>query len=1086
MDRKIFAITLFILMIHAITGSVQAQNPDITAQTGHNRGIFDVVFSADSRLLVSYAGSEIILWDVNSGRQIRTMNGHEADIKDIAISADGKYLVSCSWDKTVKIWDVSSGEIVRSLTPIQGSNATAVCFGPQDNLVLVGLENGSIATFEINNPEIHVILTGHLKSVYEITFSSDGKWMASSAGNDETKLWDFEKRQVLKTLAYGGKSVSFSNEGHLLAVGGKDVVLFDPQSGVQLKTYASKMYSVENVRFSADDKALMISESWDPVRLVSLATGEILREYGAASDEYDCGALSPDQRFIAAGFKDKGEITIFDFKTASRVRSLRGYCQGVTICQFSPDGRFILSGSQDARLTLWELASGRPLRTFTGHSLPIVSAQFSSDGKYVLSGGELHELKLWDAATGKEEKTFRTDEYDVFTSALSPDMQYAVAGGVDHRVKLFNVSSGWKITNFTPRKWDWETKAVTFSPDGKYVLSGAWDRGFTTADKIHLWNIETGYKVRSYGKGLSDEIVALDFSPDGRYFVSGGTGQTIMWEVESGSVVREFDGASRDVCYSKDGKYLVMAGYYDNLIRLYDAKSGQLLNTMKGHVAYVNAVSVSADNRFIVSGSNDGTTRIWDRASGKEICRLITSPQGDWVIVTNDGYFDASHRGGHLVNVAVGSNVFAIDQFAMKNNRPDIILKKLGLASEARINHYYAQFKKRLRRAGFTEAQLSAGFQAPKSEILHAEQKGKFVDLRFRFTDENYDLKRYQVFVNDVPLFGAYGKDLSGRSATLNERIELTTDENKIEVSAVNEAGAESYRALTGKTYSQKIKGNLYFLGFGVSRYKNQNLNLKYAHKDALDLSSLLQRVKRHFANVYVKTFLNEQVTVANIKRAKSFLAGATVDDTFILFIAGHGMHDEDSESTYYYLTHETDLANLSKTAARFGLIEDLMQGIKPRRKLYLMDTCESGELDENKEQHFFAMADSRSIRARTTRGFKKAGSQIKPQRRSYLLERDRYIYNDLIRRSGAIVFSSSQGGEFSYEMDSIQNGLFTEAVIAALTSTKADQNGDNLINSDELRSFVTKAVAERSGDLQHPTVDRDNIFQRVEIPVIR
>ena len=82
-------------------------------------------------------------------------------------------------------------------------------------------------------------------------------------------------------------------------------------------------------------------------------------------------------------------------------------------------------------------------------------------------------------------------------------------------------------------------------------------------------------------------------------------------------------------------------------------------------------------------------------------------------------------------------------------------------------------------------------------------------------------------------------------------------------------------------------------------------------------------------------------------KETKDFLKDAKVDDIFVLFIAGHGMYSQGDDATYYYLTHNADLSNLSSTAADFDLIEDLLQGIKPRKKLFLMDTCESGEIDE-------------------------------------------------------------------------------------------------------------------------------------------
>ena len=322
----------------------------------------------------------------------------------------------------------------------------------------------------------------------------------------------------------------------------------------------------------------------------------------------------------------------------------------------------------------------------------------------------------------------------------------------------------------------------------------------------------------------------------------------------------------------------------------------------------------------------------------------------------------------------------------------------------------------------------------------------------------------------------------------VSDRIELCNGFNKIEVSCINSKGAESPRALLGINHIKKSPVNLYLLAFGVSKYKDPSLNLQYAHKDALDLEKVMQTYKgKGFENVYTKVLTNEQVSPDAIKAAKDFVKNAKVDDTFILFIAGHGMHDRDEEATYYYLTHNTDLNKLAGTAASFETIEDLLQGIPPRNKLFLMDACESGEIDEEDQGQMIAAATGAGI---ASRGFKStspviairqsAEKQSQPSaKRSYLYQKNRYIYNDLVRRSGAIVFSSSKGGELSYERSDIENGLFTEYIMKALTTTEADENKDGIVSTDELRKYVSAKVAEASKGLQHPTVDRDNIYQK-------
>ena len=278
------------------------------------------------------------------------------------------------------------------------------------------------------------------------------------------------------------------------------------------------------------------------------------------------------------------------------------------------------------------------------------------------------------------------------------------------------------------------------------------------------------------------------------------------------------------------------------------------------------------------------------------------------------------------------------------------------------------------------------------------------IDLK----DGKYNLKKYNIYINDVPIFGAYGKEIAGKSVSKTERIELTQGKNKIEVTCINEAGAESHRALASADYNEKVKGDLYYIGFGVSKYKDSNLNLEYAAKDAKDLADTFSGLKgNQFREVHIKTYLDEQVTIDNIKKAKDFLANATVDDTFVLFISGHGVHDKNEEATYYYITHDADIKKLSKTSADFELIENILQGIAPRNKLFLMDTCESGEVEEDNKVRYFAMAKEKGLRPRTIKGIRVKRRDNK--KRMYLHNKDRFIYKDLLRRSGTIVFSSSK-----------------------------------------------------------------------------
>jgi len=376
--------------------------------------------------------------------------------------------------------------------------------------------------------------------------------------------------------------------------------------------------------------------------------------------------------------------------------------------------------------------------------------------------------------------------------------------------------------------------------------------------------------------------------------------------------------------------------------------------------------------------------------------------------------------------------------------------------------------------------------EAPEARLLGAKQEGKFAQIDAELSDAHSPLATYQIYVNNIPIFPGQGKPISGQNTRVRERIELGVGENKIEISAFNTQGVEALRAHWSANYrpdSNAAQNDLYYIGFGVSHYRNPALNLQFAHKDVLDLGVALERYSGSYRHVIAKTYIDDAVTRENVIKAGELLKNAGVDDTVVILVSGHGSYDPSKEATYYFATYNIDLKNLSGTAVSFEDIESLLRNVAPRRKLLLLDTCESGEMDDATRLDLLAKVQGAGLAARTNPAIQQAHAG--QPKRVFLYERDRYIYNDLARRTGSIIFSASHAGEMSFESPKIQNGFFTHEILEALGSEQADLNRDRRISIDELEAFVSLKVALMTGGLQRPTVDRDNIDQRFSFPLL-
>jgi WD40 repeat protein len=1040
--------------------------------------VYSVAFSPDGNHAVSGNGKGVLrLWDLATGQSLHTFgrHGEEHAASAVAFSSDGHRILSVSeFDPTITLWDADTGREVRSIQATKridfiafspdGARALtrARSYGapdaePESLLRLWDLESGtSIPAF-----------APMTRTINAVDYSLDGKTIIAATHDSEIAIWDATNGKKKQTLAPWRGAI----EGHPL----------------DYKT------DVSTVALSPDGNRALVAVRLDDldarpgvgptqIYLYDVESGALLRTFRGNTTWGASVAFTPNGRFGICGSE------IWDLTTFALVRSFPElHPDRIQSLTFSNDGRWLLSASRADRkipnaLRVWDLKTGALAHSFG--STGVATAAFVGDSQVLAA--EEGTMKLWDIATGRVVHEFEA-QTDWFSSVIvTADGKRAVTADNAGSVLVWDLPQRRIVLRVALKVGAIDALAV--SADGTRALTGAWSRPV-----IHVIDLATGDVVGGYD--FHDSYVkALAFSPDGKLAASGSWDKTVkIWDPATGQVLHTLVGHSQyvnAVAFSSDGSRLISGGY-DNVVRVWDVASGKSLDALAGHANQIATLAVSPAGKLAASGSWDGTLRAWNLDATPPTSVAFAAAGDEWIAYSDDGYFDASRDGGRLAAAVQGQRGFFIDQLAVRNNRPDILLDRLGLGATDAMAHFRARHTMRLRKLGLAEEQLASRFvDAPEATIVDLVQHDKTAALTFDLTAKGGDLRAYQVFVNAVPLYGAAGKPTTGHSQHVTETIELTSGPNKVEVSAVESGGAESLRAARTIDYAKPVIGDLYVLAFGVSRYKNSKYDLGFPHKDALDLAEVMKATAgKVFKAVHVATYVNEQATVDAVKAAKSFFAPATVDDTVVVFVGGHGVHTRDAAAEYYYATYEVDVRDLPHTAANFELIEDLMQGIAPRRKLFLMDTCESGERDDEEGQPDDAVPmGARGLRARATRALvldAKGASSQRAAPRPFVFDRDRFIENDLSRRSGAIVFSSSRGAEFSYELDALKNGVFTKEVVRALVTNDADTDQDGLVSTDELRTYVEARVPKVTDGKQHPTVDRDNLDVKFAFPLV-
>jgi len=313
---------------------------------------------------------------------------------------------------------------------------------------------------------------------------------------------------------------------------------------------------------------------------------------------------------------------------------------------FTPDGRRLVTVSDDHTARVWDAQTGAPLWTLRGHGGPVRFAAFSRDGRYVVTTSPDKTARVWDVETGRDIAVLKGHSSNVLTAAFSPDGRQVVTASVDNTARVWEALSGKQIHNL-----DQHTKPVRdaiFTPDGKNIVTISDD---STA---RLWDAATGKSVRVF-EGHTGPIRSATFAADDpdtgnphSLLVTASEDKTVrLWALDKSEPIDTFSkhGANLwSVAPSRDGRRVVTASD-DGTARVWDVGTKVSL-PLEGHTEPVHFAMFSSDGRHVVTASNDRTARIWDAHTGKQIAvlgghtgRVLTavfSPDGPRVLTASE------------------------------------------------------------------------------------------------------------------------------------------------------------------------------------------------------------------------------------------------------------------------------------------------------------------------------------------------------------------------------------------------------------------------------------------------------------------
>ncbi len=546
---------------------------------GHEGLVWNAVFSPDGKRVATASGDKTVrIWDSQSDELLLVLLGHESDVSGVAFEpTQGQRLVTSSKDQTARIWDSQSGKQLQVLRGHVGW-VTFVAFSPDGQRIVTASEDKTVRIWDSQTGQSLKILKGHEGWIETAVFSPDEKYVLTASHDQTARLWDSQTGELLKIFkGHKGavRSAVFSPNGYHIATasGDRTVQIWNSQSGQSILTLTGHQDAVGAVVFS------------------------------------------PDGRHLATA-SDDGTVRIWDSQNGKQLQILSGHESDVNKVNFSPDGQHLVTASSDYTARIWTWQSNKQSLELLGHKSTILDVTFSPDGRYLATASEDKTAWVWNSQNGQLLSILRGHDGWVKTVAFSPNSQYLITASGDKTARIWDSQSGKQLLKLVGHQE--AVLAATFSSDGRWVATASKDR------TVRIWDSQNGKLLREL-QGHKNYVSGVAFSPDNQRLLTASEDTTArLWDSHNGKQLLILTGHKARILsahFNSEGNFIVTASD-DGTARVWNSYTGELYLTLEGHTNTVMNARFSNNGQYIATASTDGTVRIWDTHNGEQFLVL--------------------------------------------------------------------------------------------------------------------------------------------------------------------------------------------------------------------------------------------------------------------------------------------------------------------------------------------------------------------------------------------------------------------------------------------------------------------------------
>ncbi|KAG8711807.1 hypothetical protein FRC09_020396 [Ceratobasidium sp. 395] len=537
--------------------------------------ILSIACSPDGdHIAAGSSDSNVYIWNKRIGQMVASLTSHTNEVRSVVYSPDGAYIVSGSEDETINIWSVHSSHTLRHELGCPTGAVYSVAFSPNGAHVASGSHDGSIHIWDARTGELVGELEEHVKSVRSICFSPSGLRLVSGSPDGLVYIWDPLRGQVVtELLHFRAKPIiwaSYSLDGAQLMACSHLGTLYRWDSS-----------TVEAAGQTCVDNSVNVERAFDTDLNSTPANTNVVDRVVRGGNTH---APRPADR------------------------SFEGHHGEVSALAYSPDGAYIVSGSDDCTLCIWDARTGRMVgQPLEGHTGRILSVLFSPDGTHVVSGSCDDTIRIWDVSTCTTFGAPLIGHTNWITSvSYSPDGAYIASGSYDKTIRIWDAYTGQMVGSPLIGHTDW-VNSVSYSPCGVFLVSCSQD------ETIRVWSGTVGHLLNS----LPRQFDSVTYSPDGLYIVSHSGNTLCVWDAYTSSMIGQPLKYGLDqlhsISYSSSGANLSLK-CVDQAIHILhtcaDRDSAQPFILDHRDPYDLKKCVFSPDGTHVASGYNDGTIRV--------------------------------------------------------------------------------------------------------------------------------------------------------------------------------------------------------------------------------------------------------------------------------------------------------------------------------------------------------------------------------------------------------------------------------------------------------------------------------------------